>query len=132
MTDPRPGDRVKIEYEAEYRNGDLVTPDGELHLIPDGAKVTVIKRKVDLVPGQVWKLKCSGSLYVVVRDARTYLRRVDSDYPYLTTDEFHPEQWTKLFDPRWGEPKEDMLYDRDGKRTHVSIYFTVPYQEDPR
>src|SRR5690606_25466750 len=70
VTTPRPGDRVKVEYEGEYASFDSVKPNGYASgtPIPKDAKVTVIKRRSDLVPGQVWKRKNDGDLFQVYTD----------------------------------------------------------------
>lgn len=111
MTQPKPGDQVKVEVEGEYISSadgisSVRASTGKAILIIEdslGAKVTVIKPKVDLVPGQVWKRKGDERLFVVTKDVFSHLFHpaVYSVSEGFTESHFDPDDFEKQYDPRW-------------------------------
>lgn len=114
MSEPRDGDTVKVEFEGVYCTGHtvLVSP-GVYTRVPPLAEVTVVERKVDLVPGQVWKRKSDDKLYVAI-PSRLSPDRValtpaaasgatETYAPWVADTSFDPVDFELLFDPRWEE-----------------------------
>lgn len=113
---PQPGDLVKVELTREgvWTEGGIEV-DGRIVAVPPEAEVTVVKPKVEpLYAGQMWRRKDDGSLFSAARYDSWDIDKIDiynvSDPDdRIYRDEFEPDDFELLFDPRWGRIDQRQL-----------------------